>query len=138
MPATLATLAVAGLEQLVQETLALRRNRDELQQRYHALKHAAEQEWGPVGGNDGSHTPPGPDRVHEMLEAMDARLEACVASVLFTASPTPAQQEVLREIRSRAAVVTLECIGIMMRCACAVLLSALLRVHVAALRPREV
>ena len=49
MPATLATLAVAGLEQLVQETLALRRNRDELRQRYHALQHAAEQEWGPVG-----------------------------------------------------------------------------------------
>jgi hypothetical protein len=72
-----------------------------------------------------------------MLVAVDARLQACVANAVFAANPTPAEQEMLRVIRSRAAVVTVVCIGLMLRCACAVLPSALLRVHVAGLRPRE-
>jgi hypothetical protein len=68
---------------------------------------------------------------------MDERLEACVAAAVFAAGPVRAQEEVLRAIRSRAALVTLQRIGLMLRCACAVPPSALLRVHVAALRPRE-
>jgi hypothetical protein len=73
----------------------------------------------------------------ELLAAMDARLESCVTEVVIAGHPTPAEREVLRAIRSRAAVVTLQCIGLMLRCACAVLPSTLMRVHVGALRPRE-
>jgi hypothetical protein len=78
-----------------------------------------------------------PERVREMLAAMDARLASCSAGTVFAADPTPMQQEALREIRSRAAVMALQCMGIMQLCASAVLPSALLRVRVAALRPRE-
>ena len=78
-----------------------------------------------------------PERVRELLAAIDSRLHACAAATDFPSHPTTEQQEVLREIRSRAAVLALQCMAIMQRCACAVLLSALLRVHVAGLRPRE-
>ena len=126
----------AELENLVDETGALRRERDKLRRRNHVLKHPAEQ-W--QRGSDASHgsgaaeratdgaqAPPPADQVptlaaDELLAAMDARLESCVAEVVIAGHPTPAEREVLRAIRSRAAVVTLQCIGLMLRCACAVL-----------------
>ena len=134
------------LARLVDETRALQCERDELLERNHALRHAAQLGWGlESGGSDDArasdaapaHPPSNAEDVCGMIEVMDARLASCTAVAVFAANPTPAQQEVLREIRSRAAVVTLECIGLMLRCACAVLPSALLRVHVAGLRPRE-
>ena len=60
-----------------------------------------------------------------------------LVSPVFAASRSDAQHEVLRAIRSRAAVMALHCMAIMQLCACAVLPSTLLRAHVAALRPRE-
>jgi hypothetical protein len=78
-----------------------------------------------------------PDRVREMLLSLDEGLEACVADAIFAAHRTEAQQEVLRAIRRRAAALALHCMSIMERCSCAVQQSALLRVHVGALRPRE-
>jgi hypothetical protein len=72
-----------------------------------------------------------------MLVSLDEGLEACVADAIFDAHPTQAQQEALRAIRRRAAVLALHCMSIMERCSCAVQRSALLRVHVGALRPRE-
>jgi hypothetical protein len=78
-----------------------------------------------------------PQRLHKMLQAIDAGLEVCVTDAVFAAGRSEAQQEVLRAIRSRAAVMALHCMAIMQLCACAVLPSTLLRAHVAALRPRE-
>ncbi len=78
-----------------------------------------------------------PKRVHEVLAAMGTRLESCAAAVAFAARPAQAQQEVMREIRSGAAVLALQCMAIMQLCACAVHPFSLLRVHVAGLRPRE-
>jgi hypothetical protein len=91
-----------------------------------------------VDAADPAHLPAEAENVREVLATMDARLASCIAAAVFPADPTPAQKEVLRAIRSRAAVMTLQCIGLMLRCACAVLPSALLRVHLGALRPREV
>ena len=78
-----------------------------------------------------------PERIREMLAAIDSRLDACAAATVFPSHPTAEQQEVMREIRSHAAILALQCMAIMQGCACAVLPSALVRVHVGALRPRE-
>jgi hypothetical protein len=140
-------LSRAGLERLIDETQALRWERDKLQERNHALKHPTERgrrgfnasgESGAPDGAPGQDPPAELERTGDMLRDMDGRLEACVAAAVFAADPNLAQEEVLRAIRSRAALVTLHCIGLMLRCACAVLPSMLMRVHVAALRPREV
>jgi hypothetical protein len=139
-------LSRADLEGLIDETQALRRERGKLQERNQALKQPLEQWWsgldasGESGAADGAQAqdpPAGLERTRDMLQDMDERLDACVAAAVFAADPARAQEEVLRAIRSRAALVTLQCIGLMLRCACAVLPSMLMRVHVAALRPRE-
>ena len=78
-----------------------------------------------------------PQRVREMLVAMDSRLDACATAEIFPSHPTPLQQELMRAVRSRAALLALRCMAIMQRCSSAVLPSALVRVHVGALRPRE-
>jgi hypothetical protein len=139
-------LSRADLERLVDETCGLRHERGKLLERNHELKHAPEHGWGAAGASGGSDgpDPSGAAPVHlpvenirEMLAAMDAHLESCVAAAVFAVDPTSTQHEVLHAIRSRAAVLALHCIELMLRCACAVLPSALLRVHVAALRPRE-
>ena len=103
------TISEVDLARQADETLALRRERDELRQRHHALQHAAEQGWEAVGASGGSadaaeaaeaadtpHPPVGPESVREMLEAVDAHLKACVANAVFSANPTPAEQEMLR------------------------------------------
>ncbi len=108
----------AESDTLIDERDALRAECRDLRRQNHALENDLER----VGG---------------MLVSMDAGLESCIAAAVLAAHPTPAQSEVLRAIRSHAAVLAVECMALMQLCACAVLPSSLLRVHVAALRPRE-